>query len=405
MFKSFIIADDFTGANDTGVQLQRKGYPVNVILKCESTFPSDTSIVLDTESRNLTEEDAYQKVKNAIKNTDFSDYRYVIKKTDSLLRGNIAKEIKAVDEQMHPELIIFMPALPDLERTTVNGVQHLKEIPVSKTEMAHDPVKPVSEDNITRLLQQVYSETVTHIAVSDLQNGDISFSAGRLFSVDAESNQQMQTVITKALHTGKKILFVGTAAIADNIFALEKPVKPSLGLIASVSDVTRTQVFQAEKAKLPIVNVDIPKLMKNELSKDQYIQKALTYLQQSRDVLIISSATYDREELSRTIAVAQKLGMSKEQASEYTQQIMGLIGEKVIQKCDISGLFLAGGDTAIGFFQTSMAEGSEIIGEVAAGIPLMKMVGGKYPGLKVVTKSGAFGNPDAIVYALRKLKE
>ena len=71
----------------------------------------------------------------------------------------------------------------------------------------------------------------------------------------------------------------------------------------------------------------------------------------------------------------------------------------------VNGLFLAGGDTAMSFFKREEAEGSEIIGEVAAGIPLMKMTGGKHAGMKIVTKSGAFGNPDAIVYSLRKLKE
>ena len=34
--KFLIIADDFTGANDTGVQLKRNGLPVKVVLRTDN---------------------------------------------------------------------------------------------------------------------------------------------------------------------------------------------------------------------------------------------------------------------------------------------------------------------------------------------------------------------------------
>ena len=55
--KYLIIADDFTGANDTGVQLRKNGYKTEVQL-----FPTgeliDRSVVLDTESRTISATDA-----------------------------------------------------------------------------------------------------------------------------------------------------------------------------------------------------------------------------------------------------------------------------------------------------------------------------------------------------------
>ena len=47
-----IIADDFTGANDTGVQLRRRGFPTEVLF-CGKPMGADRSIVIDTESRNV----------------------------------------------------------------------------------------------------------------------------------------------------------------------------------------------------------------------------------------------------------------------------------------------------------------------------------------------------------------
>lgn len=405
MFQNLIIADDFTGSNDTGMQLQRRGFSVNVFFKKPSVLPEDMSVVLDTETRGLSAEAAYEKVKSDIKDIEFSNYKYVIKKTDSLLRGNIPQEVRAVDEIYKSELVIFMPALPDLGRTTVNGIHCLNGTPITQTEMAHDPVKPVLEDNIQKLLQQAYEEKVYQITCDQIEAGEIDYSEGRLYAVDAKSNVQMQLVIKKALECGRKVLFVGTAAMADNIFSLEMPGKPAMGLVASVSEVTRKQVHQAEDAQIPIVNVKIPELMEKKIEMSVYVEEAVELLKEGKDILVISSATYDRSELDRTVATAAEMGMAREEASDWTQEIMGQIGTAIMQQVQVAGLFLAGGDTAMSFFRRAEAEGSEIIGEVAAGIPLMKMTGGKYAGMKVVTKSGAFGNQDAIVYSLRKLKE
>jgi uncharacterized protein YgbK (DUF1537 family) len=43
--------------------------------------------------------------------------------------------------------------------------------------------------------------------------------------------------------------------------------------------------------------------------------------------------------------------------------------------------------------------------EVITGIPLMKLTGGEFNGLKIITKAGAFGKNEAIEYCMRKLKE
>ena len=122
-----IIADDFTGANDTGVQLRRRGFPTEVLF-CGKPMGADRSIVIDTESRTVHPDHAYEIVSHALEDVDFDSFRYVIKKVDSTMRGNIAAEIKAVDEHFKPELMIFAPALPDLKRTTVDGVQCLNGV-------------------------------------------------------------------------------------------------------------------------------------------------------------------------------------------------------------------------------------------------------------------------------------
>lgn len=405
MNRYLIIADDFTGANDTGVQLKRRGICTNVVFKSDLLLNSDSSFVIDTESRSLSEEDAYNKIKNILNNDELNNFKYVIKKVDSTLRGNVASEIKAVDEEYNSELVIFAPALPDLKRTTVNAVHMLNDIPIAKTEMAKDPLKPVFEDNITKILEKVYVEKVKHFNLQDVRNNEINFSSGRVFTFDAVTNEDMKIIIKTAINTNKKILWVGTAAMADNLLEIEKTAKPVLGIVASVSSVTRTQVKHAEEKGVSLVKLPIYDFIENKAEIHKYINRAEELLSQGKDVIILPTSSYDKEEYNKSNEIGNKSGMSRSEISNFINKIIGSISKNILLKTSVSGVFLTGGETAIGFFNEAEALGSSIVQEIAIGIPLMKLVGGPFDGLRVVTKAGAFGGEETITYSIRKLKE
>lgn len=404
MNRYLIVADDFTGANDTGVQLKRRGVPTSVVFSSDF-IASEGSFVLDTESRALGPEEAAAAVRAGLKGVDLTAFGRVMKKVDSTLRGSVAAEIKAVDELYGSELVVFAPALPDLGRTTVGGVHLLKGIPITRTELAKDPKTPVTEDNITRLLEAVYDEPVTHISEDQVSAGEIDFSAGRVFTCDSATNADLRSVIQAAVATGKRTLWVGTAAMADHLLGVEVDVPPALAVVASVSAVSREQVNFAAGEGIPLVSVPIPELLTGEQKMETYVAQTVALLKEGKDAILASSASCNRAELDRSVAVGEKLNMTREQVSGYTQMVMGKMTRAILEQTPISGMFLTGGDTALGFFMEARSLGSSIVTEIVVGIPMMRLSGGPFAGLKVVTKAGAFGKEDAITFALRKLKE
>ena len=404
MNRYLIVADDFTGANDTGVQLKRRGVPTSVVFSSEF-IASEGSFVLDTESRALGPEEAAAAVRAGLKGVDLTAFGRVMKKVDSTLRGSVAAEIKAVDELYGSELVVFAPALPDLGRTTVGGVHLLKGIPITRTELAKDPKTPVTEDNITRLLEAVYDEPVTHISEDQVSAGEIDFSTGRVFTCDSATNADLRSVIQAAVATGKRTLWVGTAAMADHLLGVEVDVPPALAVVASVSAVSREQVNFAAGEGIPLVSVPIPELLTGEQKMETYVAQTVALLKEGKDAILASSASCNRAELDRSVAVGEKLNMTREQVSGYTQMVMGKMTKAILEQTPVSGMFLTGGDTALGFFMEARSLGSSIVTEIAVGIPMMRLSGGPFAGLKVVTKAGAFGKEDTITFALRKLKE
>ena len=404
MNRYLIVADDFTGANDTGVQLKRRGVPTSVVFSSDF-IASEGSFVLDTESRALGPEEAAAAVRAGLKGVDLTSFGRVMKKVDSTLRGSVAAEIKAVDQLYGSELVVFAPALPDLGRTTVGRGHLLKGIPITRTELAKDPKTPVTEDNITKLLQAVYDEPVTHISEDKVSAGEIDFSGGRVFTCDSATNADLRSVIRAAVATGKRTLWVGTAAMADHLLGVEVDVPPALAVVASVSAVSREQVNFAAGEGIPLVSVPIPELLTGEQKLETYVEQTVALLKEGKDAILASSASCNRAELDRSVAVGEKLNLNREQVSGYTQMVMGGMTRLILEQTPVSGLFLTGGDTALGFFMEARSLGSSIVTEIAVGIPMMRLSGGPFAGLKVVTKAGAFGKEDAITFALRKLKE
>src|SRR5918994_1441411 len=90
-----IIADDLTGAADTGVQLAHAGYRSAVAFRDAPIPPADDldAVALDTDSRAIPAGFAAKRVMEAVRSV--RDIPIVYKKLDSTLRGPIAAELAA----------------------------------------------------------------------------------------------------------------------------------------------------------------------------------------------------------------------------------------------------------------------------------------------------------------------
>lgn len=404
--KYLIIADDFTGANDTGVQLRKRGHTVRVLLKRGGErCIGRGSLVLDTESRTMTESQAAKVIRNELNGVDFSQFYYVIKKVDSTLRGNIGSEVRALDEVFYPERIIFAPALPNLGRTTEDAIQKLNGVALCETELAKDPKNPVKEDHLVRLLKQVYEEPICHIGLKDLWAETFELGTERIFVFDATTNADLQQMIRLVKADNRSTLFIGTAGLVDNLLSVEEKNLPSFGAVASVSTVTNEQMHFCEEAGFTLVQFPIHRLLRKEVKPETYVEEVKRSLAEGNDTFLLPTASYDRAEIELSRKAGEESGMDMAEIGEYVRVMMGKMVREILLEVPVAGLFVTGGDTALGVLENLEAEGAWIMAEVLTGIPQVKVEGGLKDGLKMITKAGAFGQKDAIAFAMRKLKE
>ena len=200
--KFIVIADDFTGSNDCGVQFKNKGLSTITILNKDDLelYKSYDVVVIDTETRNMNENDAYITIEDIGKYLKFyfNDYN-IFKKIDSTLRGNIESEIRALDKALEPDLIAFIPAYPKNNRTMYKGIQYINEVPIDKTDMVNDPKHPVITSNIIELLNCKSNMGFTHVSLEVIRNEDIleaiKTSKSNKFSFDAVVDNDIDIII------------------------------------------------------------------------------------------------------------------------------------------------------------------------------------------------------------------
>lgn len=399
----FIIADDFTGANDSGVQIAKQGITTHVILDAKGIQMDGSSYVLDTESRNIHSNLAKEKVQAQLEYAKNFSFDYIIKKLDSTLRGNVAEELKVADEIFQPDLIVFAPAFPEIGRTTKNGIHMLHGIPIHQTEIAQDPIKPVTVDYLPDIIKTQFTQPVYSCSLEELRSREVSSDKAHIYCFDIETREDLDILVSLVLKWNKRVLWAGSAGIAGSLLKQTAASLPVLAAVGSISDISREQVYECEKQNYPVISVDIGDIL-NGTSWESYAQKAIDFLQQGRDVVITTA--YRRSDYEKAILIGQSNNnMTKEDVSRFTQNILANMVLYIGKHTSLGGLFLTGGDTAIGFIHLSGAFGSTVKQEITTGVPLMQINGGSFHGLPIVTKAGAFGTGDTIIQCIQRLKE
>ena len=156
MVKLLMIADDFTGALDTGVQFAVRGARTCVVTDPAYDFSQTKAetevLVLDVETRHLTPEAAYQRVFRAVRDALGAGFTCIYKKTDSALRGNVGAELTAVLDAAGADRLAFLPALPKMNRVTRGGVHYIDGVPVAESVFGRDPFEPVTASSVEEII-------------------------------------------------------------------------------------------------------------------------------------------------------------------------------------------------------------------------------------------------------------
>jgi D-threonate/D-erythronate kinase len=386
-----IIADDLTGAADTGVQFVHAGYRTAVFFRATEVLEDDLdAVAFDTDSRAMPAGFAAKRALGAAHAA--REARIVYKKLDSTLRGNIAAELAAALGGARRDRVILAPAFPPAGRTTVGGLQRVHGVPVDETEMANDPHTPVREAHVPSLLADAFSAVGT-LGVEDLADHERvrrTLEDYECVVADAERDADLEALV-RAVPDPARVIWAGSAGLALVLGSVypgpcagtagvqRAPVRPVLVVVGSLSGVAREQV---RRLVVAYGAVDVPV----DDGESSAVHKAVGA---ARDALAGGTCAVFRSPEERVASSESVLGNLAEVAALLSEE--GLF----------EGLVLTGGATAVGVARRLGASGIRLEGEVETGVPMGALIGPRpYP---VVTKAGGFGGPDTLVRAVETL--
>lgn len=440
-----VIADDLTGAGDTGVQFARAGLRTRALIGAWSVHAVQGAdvVVINTESRALEPEEAYERIARTAAELRAAGAIPIYKKIDSTMRGRVGAELDALLDMFGLDMAIVSPAFPDNGRTLIGGYLLVSGQPVARTAIGRDPVAPVRESHVPTLLASQTRRSVRHIGLQVVEAGAERLCTalgaarqpgGSVVVIDAVSDGDLEVIVEAAsmlengsfvthagsVANGRKggVVLVGSAGLARPLARrLRAGLRRHLGtsrearrivlvVVGSVNPVSREQLaWLTSQQDTLVVHLDVNAALQGgdawqqaKHSVRQVVGRAAT---EGRVLVLTTRGDPADVEAARRAGSAHGLG-----AVEVARRIAEALAEVAagaLDRLKVAGVVLTGGDTARAFLGRLGAAGIDLISEVQPGIPAGTLNSGRRPGLWVITKAGGFGSREALALAVEYL--
>lgn len=413
--KMLLIADDFTGALDTGVKLSKVGLSTAIITPDEINNPQITDhtdvIVVNTETRHAPAQIAYEKVYQIVakvfeneKNRDVCYY----KKTDSLLRGNVGAELKALMDATRQQTLSFAPAFPGQMRTTLRGIQYLAGKPID--EVPADPYEPVGTADVVKVIaaQCDYDVEVVETG-SCFEDAAQHEGRKRILVFDAETNEDLKRIGQQLAGAGLMKLTAGCAGFASVLpEVLQMPCRRNvlparderlLFVCGSINPVTQSQIRYAQQNGFDRLNLSAEIPLKDEKQVQEIVQSILPAVRRGRMILDTNDLHQNETLLGEAVEKGKDILKLRQEIVRSLGRIVQCIREVAPEVIPV----FAGGDTLAGFL--SLMEYTHItpVCEVLSGCVLSTISTGT-SSFPIISKSGGFGEEELFVRLISEME-
>ncbi|MGW5359536.1 four-carbon acid sugar kinase family protein [Actinopolymorpha pittospori] len=391
-----VVADDLTGAADTGVGFLRAGLATSVAWADPALDPGLAEhadvLAVDTRTRAADPVRAEQATRQVVTTLREIGVRTLYKKADSTLRGHVGIEVKAALTGWHPASIAVVAlAFPGTGRTTVDGRQRVGGIP-----LAMPPIPTILEGagiaTARANLSVVRGPALTEAFQAHRRAG------ARALVCDAETDADLEAIARAGSTLGPGVVWVGSGGLAPVLSAnlgltgAESPgpvgpvgaTGPVLVAVGSASDIARAQAADLVAAGATHQSVPIAALDGTDDAAGAVFAKEV------------------QDHLRRGTDVVLTLGADVGAGGPDDDRLAVRLGE-LLRPCAplVGGLVVTGGDTATGVLQAWRTNALRLVEEVEPGVPLSITVAPRP--IPVVTKAGGFGNASTLTLARARL--
>lgn len=409
MIRLLIIADDFTGALDTGVKFAEGGAVTKVVTAAEPDFTRGQEdmpevLVVDAETRHLSPEEAYRRVWNIVDRAKKQGVECVFKKTDSALRGNIGSELTAALDASGERALHFFPAFPGMNRITKNGIHYIDGVPVHESVFGKDPFEPVTSSNVKSIIGDQSEVPVLHAGASDIPPDPEEPS---ILLYDVSEDEELKTAGKQLRKEGRLKVIAGCAGLGGVLPEImdlggTAPEPPQLErnflvMCGSVNPVTRKQLEYAQRNGFARIRLTPQQKLQADYLKSPLGEAGIqSWIQVLKHAGCCVIDTNDMEGSAETMEYAKKQRITKDDVRETIAANLGYILARFLDCRVDCTMMITGGDSLLGFMEQIGVKEIMPVCELEPGIVLSRfsLKGQPY---EIITKSGGFGGERLLV--------
>ena len=296
MLERLVVADDLTGAAESAATFLLRTTRIQVVLAQSHADAADPAasqyrvVVLDTDTRHAPPTDAADLVTRcAAQALGGSRTTRVVKKVDSLLRGNLAAEVAALVALLGATAVIAT-ALPSARRSVVAGVPTVDGVALADTTLWAAEGRPTPE-TVSEVLTGLDHVLVPLDVVRDPVRLREALSAAELRSAaavcDAETDADLDAVVAAAAVLRTPLLVGSAALVAADARQLSPdqvrdPVAAAtrdqvlVAVVGSAAPGVAEQVGRLEELGLPVLTLDPQQLLASPSAAADRVERHLT---------------------------------------------------------------------------------------------------------------------------------
>lgn len=402
-----IIADDFTGALDVGVQFAPYNVSIQIAIGASAEEAIEKSenvdvLVVDAETRHCAPARAAAIVTRLVTLACKANVPHLYMKTDSGLRGNVGASLTAALQATGFSFLAFAPAFPDMQRYTLGGIQYNGTTPVHESPFGQDPFEPVKTSRVAELFQPYHADVQEYPRDADYPT---AVPAPTIGIFDVGDNADFRRIAQHLKRQDYLKLLAGCAAFASVLPAMlgmesrkilgDLPAKPLLVLCGSLNPITRRQLESAQAQGFvritltPTQELDTPYA---ETAEGKRLLSALSAALDGKTHVILET-----EEIPH--AVAETFRQSDEAEKQKIGQLIATRLGEILHTLFMHPLpytpMIIGGDTLLGIMRQLSSPNITIEREIEPGVVLFSVT---FAGTatRMISKSGSFGDSELL---------
>lgn len=405
--KFAIIADDYTGAGDSGIHFSRTGRQIDLLLQGEhlgELLHHSNGVTLTTESRFLDPESAASAVAALIRQCQAAGFRQFFKKIDSTLRGNPGSEIESALKATGRKAALICTAMPTTGRTCVDGSIYLGDLPLHKTEIGDDPFNPVSTSSVVELLGRQTLLPAGAVSIQDIEaDGDGTTLAAnlrslvdkgiRLIVADAATDSHLLALARQI--DAADFLPVGAGGFAKALAETHKlpvppmgkrtdihPQGPILAVIGSLAGVSRRQAdIACESSSYRPFDIQL------EYGQDDIEREFSRFL---------AGMGHGPPNILLRVSDAVRPARVSKKEGERVARLLGDAATVICRYYECRTVFSTGGSTSMGVARALGIRAVTLVDEIMPGV-VLGSCSAPNAGVKwFISKAGGFGDKEIL---------